>query len=148
MNDKITSKLGLRPMPEVVETEDEKSISMIENVSATILENDNKTEIQKEHIADIEYAHENIKNLIKVSTTAFTSLSELAKSSESPGAFTVLATTLESLINANKDFISVSEKKKFAKEEVPANNEKSQTNVVNNNLIISTAEMLKMFKGE
>jgi acetyl-CoA carboxylase carboxyltransferase component len=151
MDEKITRALGLRhiEVEEVAENPQSTEITQAENISSAIVENEARTEIQKEHISDIEKAQENIKNLIDNGTEAFESLVALAKSSESPGAFTVLAATLETLVNANKDFISVSEKKKFAKEEVPANTDPDkQTNITNNNLIISTSEMLKMFKGE
>ena len=40
----------------------------------------------------------------------------------------------------------VSTKKKFAKEELNAPKEAAQTNVTNNNLIVSTADLLKMLK--
>ena len=150
MNEKITSALGLRHIerPDVVE-EESTDLTHAENVSSIIAENEARTEIQKEHISDIEEAQDNIRSLLKNGSEAFETLVALAKSSESPGAFTVLAATLETLVAANKDLIHVSEKKKFAKEEVPAVSETDkQTNITNNNLIISTSEMLKMFKGE
>jgi hypothetical protein len=42
----------------------------------------------------------------------------------------------------------MSMKKKYAKEEITKPKEAAQTNVTNNNLIVSTAGLLKMIKGE
>ena len=47
-----------------------------------------------------------------------------------------------------KDFADISSKKKFAQEEINAPREAAQTNTVNNNLIVSTADLLKLIKGD
>jgi hypothetical protein len=72
----------------------------------------------------------------------------LAKQSESPRAFEVASTLMKTLLDANKDFVEMSMKKKYAVDEVNAPKEAAQTNVVNNNLILSTTDLLKMIKGE
>jgi hypothetical protein len=55
---------------------------------------------------------------------------------------------MKTLLDANKDFVEMSMKKKYAVDEVNAPKEAAQTNVVNNNLILSTTDLLKMIKGE
>jgi hypothetical protein len=72
----------------------------------------------------------------------------LAKQSESPRAFEVASTLMKTLLDANKDFVEMSMKKKYAVDEVNGPKEAAQTNVTNNNLIVSTADLLKMLKGE
>ena len=74
----------------------------------------------------------------------------LAKQSESPRAFEVAATLMKTLLDANRDFVDISMRKKYAKEEIlnPKKDESNVTNVTNNNLILSTADVLKMMKGE
>ena len=71
---------------------------------------------------------------------------EIAKQSEQPRAFEVVSTLMKTLLDANKDFAEVSTKKKFAKEELNGPKEAAQSNVTNNNLIVSTADLLKMLK--
>jgi len=55
---------------------------------------------------------------------------------------------MKTMLDANKDYADISSKKKYAKEEVNGPKEAAQTNVTNNNLILSTADLLKMMKGE
>ena len=61
-------------------------------------------------------------------------------------AYEVVSTLMKTLIDANKEFVGMSEKKKYAKEDHPAG--QATTNVTNNNLILSTTDMLKMIKGD
>jgi hypothetical protein len=55
---------------------------------------------------------------------------------------------MKTLLDANKEYSDISSKKKFATEEINGPKEAAQTNVTNNNLILSTADLLKMMKGE
>ena len=73
---------------------------------------------------------------------------EIAKQYEQPRAFEVVSTLMKTMLDANKDFADISSKKKFAQEEINAPREAAQTNTVNNNLIVSTADLLKMIKGD
>ena len=74
---------------------------------------------------------------------------EIAKQSEQPRAFEVVSTLMKTMLDANKDFADISSKRKFVKEEIngpkDAANQQS-SNVVNNNLILSTSDLLKMLK--
>jgi hypothetical protein len=51
---------------------------------------------------------------------------------------------MKTLLDANKDYVEMSTKKRYAKEEDVSN----QTQVTNNNLIVSTSDLLKMIKGD
>jgi hypothetical protein len=98
-------------------------------------------------IADIDLAKGNVENIIKQGGTALTDMMELAKASESPNAYVTVAALMKTLLDANKDYVNMSNRKHEAKTEANGGNKKD-SNVTNNNLIISTAEMLKMIKGE
>ena len=65
----------------------------------------------------------------------------IAKQTESARAFEVAALTMRVMLEANKQLIDTSKDKKFEKSDVPAQH---TTNVTNNNLIMSTSEMLEM----
>lgn len=140
-DDKITEILNLRPIEEAkgneieIETEEE-----IVNLPAEVSSGEEET------LNDIEQARGNIKNIIEKGDDALKEMIELAKQSESPRAFEVASTLMKTLLDANKDFVEMSTKKKYAKEEVNGPKEAAQTNVTNNNLILSTADLLKMIK--
>ena len=144
MDDDIIAKtLGLRPLEEAkkeelpVEVEKEK----LPEVVVEFIEDD-------ENINDLEIARSNIKNIIELGDDSLKEMISLAKQSESPRAFEVASNLMKTLLDANKDFVEVSTKKKFAIEEKNGPKEAAQTNVTNNNLIISTADLLKMLKGD
>jgi len=136
--DKIAKVLGLRPLEEAKE---ENLPEIIEEKPLATVDDEDDT------IVDIEQARGNIKNIIEQGDDALKEMIELAKQSESPRAFEVASTLMKTLLDANKDFVEMSTKKKYAKEE---KNGASNTppNVTNNNLILSTADLLKMIKGE
>jgi len=140
---KIAEALGLKwydeeikpkkeNLPEIVEEE----ISNVPSISSTYNE---------ETIKDIELARKNIKDIIVKGGESLDEILALAKQSESARSFEVASTLMKTLLDANKDFVEMSMKKKYAKEEIPAS---TQNNVTNNNLILSTADLLKMLKGD
>ena len=136
-NNPIDEALGLRPieddnLPEVVEQE--------ETLPAVAVEDDD------EMIRDLELARSNIQNIIQQGDSSLQDMIDLAKQSESPRAFEVAATLMKTLLDANKDFIDVSTKKKDYKKELSQSPESGQTNITNNNLILSTTDLLKMIK--
>ena len=144
-NDKIGEVLGLRPLEEAKK----------EDLPATVEETPNEVVPQSissveddETIQDIEQARGNIKNIIEQGDDALKEMISLAKQSESPRAFEVASTLMKTLLDANKDFVEMSTKKKYAIEEKLGPKEAAQTNITNNNLILSTADLLKMIKGD
>lgn len=141
-DDKIADALGLKPLAEVLD-ETSTEIVIQEPIDIVpIIEEDNAT------VRDIEQARGNIKNIIEQGDDALKEMMALAKQSESPRAFEVASTLMKTLLDANKDFVEMSMKKKYELDAVNAPKEAAQTNVVNNNLIVSTADLLKMIKGE
>lgn len=142
-DDKIASALGLRPLDEIREEEKSLPVEVEEtSVPAVISEEDD------ENVQDLETARQNIQGIIATGDDALQEMLTIAKQSESARAFEVVSTLMKTLLDANKDFVDISTKKKFAKEELNGPKEAAQTNVTNNNLIVSTADLLKMLKGD
>lgn len=140
-DDKISEVLGLRPLSEAKQEELPVIVEEKADLPA-VSEDDDET------IRDIEQARGNIKNIIEQGDDALKVMISLAKQSESPRAFEVASTLMKTLLDANKDFVEMSTKKKYAIEEKNGPKEAAQTNITNNNLILSTADLLKMIKGE
>jgi len=140
-NDKISKALGIRPLKEVrQEIQPVEPEGYDDQLPAEIPANSE----EDEHQADLELARQNVKNIIEMGDDAVAEMVEIAKQSESPRAFEVVSTLMKTLLDANKDYVDISSKKKFEKGDKP----QSETNVTNNNLIVSTADLLKMIKGE
>lgn len=119
-------------LPEIIE----EDISNVPSITSSYNE---------ETIKDIELARRNIKDIIVKGGESLDEILALAKQSESARSFEVASTLMKTLLDANKDFVDMSMKRKYAKEETPAS---TQNNVTNNNLIISTADLLKMLNGD
>ena len=145
MNDKIAENLGLRPLSEIREEELAATpVEVVEEILPAIV-TDNEDD---ENLKDLAKVRENIEGVIEIGNEAVREMLEIAKQSEQPRAFEVVSTLMKTMLDANKDFADVSTKKKFAQEEINAPKEAAQTNTVNNNLIVSTADLLKMLKAE
>lgn len=145
MNDDAISKaLGIRPLEEAKKEELPSVIE--EEETLPVLQED--ASLADDNIQDIEQARKNIQNIIEQGDDSLKEMISLAKQSESPRAFEVAANLMKTLLDANKDFVEMSTKKKYAIEEKNGPKEAAQTNVVNNNLILSTADLLKMIKGD
>lgn len=137
----IANALGLRPLEEIREDEIENLPEIIEYDNLPVVPNS----VNDENLADIELARSNIKSIVQKGNESLDELLSLAKQSESARAFEVVSTMMNTLLAANKSFVEMSDKKKYAKED---NSTTQQTNVTNNNLILTTADLLKMMKGD
>lgn len=138
MSNPIDEALGLRPMEEI-ESENSPAVVEEEETQVAVYE-----ETDDETLRDLELARSNIQNIIQTGDDSLKEMIDLAKQSESPRAFEVAATLMKTLLEANKDFVDISSKKKEYKSEKNKSPDSSQTNVTNNNLILSTADLLKM----
>lgn len=145
MSDEHISKaLGLTPLSELND-----EIKGVQEVQSTDVQNIEKFEVlptegNDENLNDMELARQNVKNIIELGDDAVKEMVEIAKQSESPRAFEVVSTLMKTLLDANKDYVEMSTKKRYAKEEETG----PSTQVTNNNLIVSTADLLKMIKGD
>lgn len=150
--DKISSALGIRPLSEIEQDIPEEN-DKLDNPPAEIEEVNppaliDNFEVQEENLRDIEKARKNIQQVMETGQDAMKEMLEIAKQSEHPRAFEVVSTLMKTVLDANKDFADMSSKKRFVREEINGPKEAAQTNVTNNNLIVSTADLLKMIKGD
>jgi len=104
-------------------------------------------EIQAEYLpnegsTDFEFARQNIRNILEKGSIALDKMLEVADLSQHPRSYEVVSTLIKSLADTNKDLLELSEKKNRI-EKVKSQTE-NQT--INNNLYISTTELLKMIK--
>jgi len=149
-DDKIASALGIVPLEEAKSkieenTEQEPELPIVQTETSPPAIIDNGAE---ENLEDLEEARQNVKGVIETGDEALREMLEIAKQSEHPRAFEVVSTLMKTMLDANKDLADISTKKRFIKEEIAGPKEAAQTNVTNNNLIVSTADLLKMIKGE
>lgn len=140
-DDKISSALGIRPLAEISEEEKNLPVESVDVAPPPVIVSDE----DDENIKDLETVRQNIQGIIETGNDAMREMLEIAKQSEQARAFEVVSTLMKTMLDANKDFADISTKKKFAKEEINAPKEAAQ--VTNNNLIVSTADLLKMLKG-
>jgi molybdopterin converting factor small subunit len=90
---------------------------------------------------DYKYARENFYNVIEKGTEALEDMLNVAKASEHPRAYEVVSTLMKTLIDANKDLVSMGEKKQ------KENESQEGSNVTNNNLFVgSTTELQNMLR--
>lgn len=148
----IDKALGLRSIEEIeIPEQVDLPATIDEKVDLIISEDRESIAAADETLQDIEKARKNIEKIIELGGESLSEMISLAKQSESPRAFEVASTLMKTLLDANRDFVDISTRKKYAKEEIlnPKEEEKqTQTNVTNNNLILSTADLLKMIKGD
>ena len=139
-DDRIAQSLGLTPLKEIKEEEITAPAIIEEPAPPAIV-----SEGDDENLRDLEQVRQNIQGVMATGEEAMREMLEIAKQSEQPRAFEVVSTLMKTMLDANKDFADISTKKKFAKEELDAPKQQ-ETNITNNNLIVSTADLLKMIK--
>jgi hypothetical protein len=103
----------------------------------------------RDHTGDIDtdyrYARENLYDIIENGSHALHELVEIAKSSEHPRAFEVVASLMKTLTDANKDLLEVQAKVKKLKQEENSTS-RGPNNVTNALFVGSTAELQNMLK--
>lgn len=143
----ITRALGLRPMDEVAEeAEVVEVLPAVKAQEGDLERRVTPAEPDQEHLADIEFARQNIKSVIEGGSAALRDAIALARTSDSPRAVEVVADLIRTMATVNQQFIDVSEKKKFERTEQPS--ARGENTVTNNILAISTTELLGMLKGK
>jgi hypothetical protein len=134
-------------------SDDNKSvISQILNTPATVRENgvvihqDTDKVTDEELNNDLTYVRTMMYDTIKNTSDAVEEMLEIAKQSQHPRAFEVVATLLNTQREASKDLLDLHKKKKELKHEDKA---PGGPDTVNNNLFVgSTADLLAMLKGK
>jgi len=135
-------------------TQFEKNLNEIFDIDGEIVSEETKDlpavqkETKEEDIEnDYDFARKNLYDVIGKGTDALDHLIELAKVSEHPRAFEVVATLSKTLMDANKDLLNIQKKvKELQKEEEEKGGDVK--NVTNALFVGSTAEMLKMLKDD
>lgn len=94
--------------------------------------------------SDYELVRANLKELIDTGTDALYELLTLAKSSEHPRAFEVLATLMKTIGDQNRDLIDIELKVKGSKKEDPT---PSSTNI-NNAIFVGSTKDLRQLLNE
>lgn len=130
MEDEIGKSLGLSPIEgEIVETQKPTPPAVKQDKDTQEL--------------DYDYARTNFYNVIEKGTQALEDMLDVAKASEHPRAYEVVSTLMKTLVDANKDLVTMGEKKK--KEEEPKTEDGKP--VTNNNLFVgSTSELQQILK--
>jgi hypothetical protein len=91
---------------------------------------------------DFEIARSNIITLIDNGQESLAQLAQLADQSQNPRAYEVLAKLTDSLLQANRELLELQIKiRTIGKLDEPINGQKT---TINNNLILTTADLLKM----
>jgi hypothetical protein len=92
---------------------------------------------------DYDYARTNFYNVIESGTEALEQMLDVAKASEHPRAYEVVATIMKTLIDSNKELVAMSSKKAEDDNDGPVEDKA----VTNNNLFVgSTAELQQVLK--
>lgn len=123
MNDSIAKALNLPPLdtselePEVIKKE-------------------------PDYVDDFEYARGNIINTIEKGNEALTGILDVAGMSQHPRSYEVAANLIKTMVEANKDLLELSKKKK----ELDKTEDKGPSTINNNLFVGSTAELQKLLK--
>jgi hypothetical protein len=110
-----------------------------------VIEPAGNTDIQKAE-NDYEFARRNLYDIIEQGQTALEDMIDFAKQAQHPRAYEVVGTLINNLVDANQKLLNLS---KQVKEIKKAEAGVQEPGTVNNNLFVgSTAEMLKLLKGD
>lgn len=102
----------------------------------------NKQDIEK----DYNYARDNIYDVVEKGTEALDYLLEVAKQSDHPRAFEVVSQLTKTLVEANKDLLSLQKTMKNINEQ---EKKPEEGGTINNNLFVgSTAELQELINGK
>jgi len=94
---------------------------------------------------DFDAARVNIHKVIMDGQSAIDTLTQIAESSQHPRAYEVLATLMNTMLHANKDLMTLQEKKSNI---TGIERSPSAGKTINNNLFVgSTSELQKVLKG-
>lgn len=94
---------------------------------------------------DFEFARANLYDVITNGQEALAKLAQIADQSQHPRAFEVLSTLMKTIVDANKDLMTLQKNIREIKDADAPQNEKAKT--INNNLFVgSTAELQKMIQ--
>ena len=118
----------------------EKMLASLEKNLPEIKQN-RPIKIDKDVKDDYEFSRKTYKDLIYTGTRSMDVLAELARESEHPRAFEVLAQTIKNIGDTTEKLMSLQKKKK----DLTADETEKQKNVTNNNLFVgSTTDLQRL----
>lgn len=124
-----------------------ESLSNILNVDPIVIESKEIT-VPISNVGTVEddakFAQENIKNLIQTGTEALKELSLVAKHSEQPRAYEVIATMIKNVSDLNKDLLEIQKRKK----DLTTVATNKDVNIDKAVFVGSTAELMKLIKNK
>ena len=132
LNENLSNLLDVEPITTSVTTTVKNEI--VESPSNTVVE------------TDTELARQNIKELINAGSTAITELAAVARDSQHPRAYEVMATMMKNLADLNKDLLEIQKRKK----DLVISSDKPNGGDVNIDKAVfvgSTADLLKAIKS-
>lgn len=129
VNDKLSEIFDVDPIPV-------KDL----DVSTSIVEIADDNPIEQ----DTEIARQNIKGLIEKGSQAVNELSLVARDSQHPRAYEVMATLIKNMSDLNKDLLEIQKRKKDLL--VDTQNKTGDVNVDKAVFVGSTAELMKLLK--
>ena len=143
MTDKLSTYLGLPPL-EGEEPDTPIQDAIIEHSSPAILKGASvlATSPGDDAEDDYKYVRAKLKHVIDKGTGALDILLGLADSSQDPKAYEVVSMNIKALVHANRELVSISKDRAIVAKGLP------ETAVTNNNLIITTKELLSRYLGD
>lgn len=106
-----------------------------------VVEKNRPLKIDKDIKDDYEFSRKTYKDLIYTGTRSMDVLAELARESEHPRAFEVLAQTIKNIGDTTEKLMSLQKKKK----DLTADETEKQKNVTNNNMFVgSTTDLQRL----
>jgi hypothetical protein len=134
--DKIGDSLNLSPLPSQVVTGRDVLPPADVVLTSSINQIDN----------DFEYARGNMINAIEKGQEALNGILEVAGMSQHPRAYEVAATLVKATVDASKDLMELSKRKKDLDKPVEGQAGGGPNRVTNNMFVGTTADLLKMLK--
>jgi predicted house-cleaning noncanonical NTP pyrophosphatase (MazG superfamily) len=133
MSPEINKSLGLRDITDV------NTIDMVPSVV------EKKPHVPQTTVEeDYDYVRANLKEVIEHGQDALENLIDIADQSQHPRAYEVISTLINTIAAANKDLMEIAKKKK----ELTAEDKKEGPQTINNNLILTTADLQKLISGK
>lgn len=114
------------------------------NTEMTVVPTENFSVANNSIEDDAKFAQENIKSLIQTGTEALRELSLVAKHSEQPRAYEVIATMIKNVSDLNKDLLEIQKRKK----DLTTVATNKDVNIDKAVFVGSTAELMKLIKNK
>lgn len=138
MSNDIDKVLNVAPAPETPLVHGE-IVQVVEQTSEVI---DIDSSDEKEINEDFQLARGNLKEIIEEGKEILEEMKQVAKQSQHPRAYEVLGNLMKIAVDTNKDLLTLRKQKR----ELVKKTDGSPT-TVNNNLVLSTADLLKLIKN-